>query len=34
MQGFVRGQPVEVIDDDIGVDQVAHHFQPSRADAR
>ena len=34
LKGFVSGQTVEVVDDDIGVDQVTHQFQPSRADAK
>ena len=34
VQGFVSGQTVEVVDDNIGVDQVTHQFQPSRADAK
>lgn len=31
VQGFIGGQSVEVVDDDIRVDQVTHQFQPSRA---
>jgi len=37
MEVFVVGQSVEVVNvvnDDIRVDQIAHQFQPSRADFR